>query len=147
MTIQTKFHGVLDTGTLTQWTFPKGLPGLEDETNFVLLPIEGNDSFQVMQSVSTPSVALIVANPYSIVSDYTFIIDNPTLELLGIESQEDLMILSVMSMKDPFETSTVNLQAPLIFNIKNTTAKQMILNDTTYNLRHQIGKNAPRGAR
>ncbi|GKV69404.1 flagellar assembly factor FliW [Sporosarcina sp. NCCP-2716] len=147
MTIQTKFHGELELDTLTQWAFPKGLPGLEDETSFVLLPIEGNDSFQVMQSVSTPTVALIVANPYTIVSDYSFAIDDPTLELLGIESQEDLMILSVMSMKDPFESSTVNLQAPLIFNIENNTAKQMILNDTTYSLRTPISAPAQKGAR
>ncbi|WJY26127.1 flagellar assembly protein FliW [Sporosarcina trichiuri] len=147
MTIQTKFHGELDLDTLTQWTFPKGLPGLEDETTFVLLPIEGNDSFQVMQSVHTPGVALIVANPYTVVSDYSFAIDDPTIELLGIDSQEDLMILSVMSMKDPFESSTINLQAPLIFNIQNHTAKQMILNDTNYSLRTPIGTPAQKGAR
>ncbi|MCM3756434.1 flagellar assembly protein FliW [Sporosarcina aquimarina] len=147
MTIQTKFHGELDLDILTQWTFPKGLPGLEDETAFVLLPIEGNDSFQVMQSVQSPAVALIVANPYTVVSDYSFTIDDPTLELLGIGSQEDLMILSVMSMKDPFDASTINLQAPLIFNIQNHNAKQMILNDTSYSLRTPIGAPAQKGDR
>lgn len=147
MTIQTKFHGDLDIDTIAQWTFPKGLPGLEDEKQFVLLPIEGNDSFQVMQSVTSVNVALIVSNPYTIINDYSFEIDEPALELLEIQSQEDLMILSVMTLKKPFESSTINLQAPLVFNIKNHTAKQMILNDANYNLRQPIGQLVEKGAR
>lgn len=147
MTIQTKFHGELDINTITQWTFPKGLPGLEDEKQFVLLPIVGNDSFQVLQSVTSANVALIVSNPYTIVNDYSFAIDEPTLEVLEIKSQEDLMILSVMTLKQPFESSTMNLQAPLVFNIKNHKAKQMILNDANYKLRQPIGQLVEKGAR
>lgn len=146
MTIQTKFHGNLNIDTIDQWTFPKGLPGLEDEKQFVLLPVEGNDSFQVMQSVTSANVALIVSNPFTILNDYSFEIDEPTLELLEIKSQEDLMILSVMTLKQRFESSTINLQAPLVFNIKNHKAKQMILNDANYNLRQPIGQLVEKGA-
>lgn len=147
MNIQTKFHGDFDIDSIAQWIFPKGLPGLEDEKQFVLLPIEGNDSFQVLQSVTSANIALIVSNPYTIVNDYSFEIDEPTLELLEIKSQEDLMILSVMTLKQPFESSTINLQAPLVFNIKNHKAKQMIINDANYNLRQPIGQLVEKGAR
>ncbi len=147
MSIQTKFHGEVDIETISQWTFPKGLPGLEDEKMFVLLPIEGNESLQVMQSVKRPEIALIVSNPYALVSDYSFEIDEPTIELLDIEMQEDVMVLAVMTLKQPIETSTVNLQAPLVFNIKTKTAKQMILNDTKYQMRQAIGQPVEKGAR
>lgn len=147
MAIQTKFHGNLDIDAITRWTFPKGLPGLEDEKQFVLLPIEGNDNFQVIQSVTSANIALIVSNPYTIVSNYSFKIDEPTLELLEIKAQEDLMILAVMTLKQPFESSTMNLQAPLVFNIKNHKAKQMILNDANYNLRQPIGQLVEKGER
>lgn len=147
MNIQTKFHGEIDIEPISQWAFPKGLPGLEDEKQFVLLPIEGNNSFQVLQSVTSANIALIVSNPYTIVNDYSFEIDEPTLELLKIKSTEDVMILAVMTLRQSFESSTINLQAPLVFNISNLTAKQMILNDTTYNLRHTIGQLVEKGAR
>lgn len=146
MTIQTKFHGEIDIETITKWTFPKGLPGLKDELEFVLLPIEGNNTFQVMQSTTTPIVALIVSNPYALMENYTIEIDDPTITLLDIQSQDDLMVLSVMSLKQPFEKSTLNLQAPLIFNTSNHKAKQMILNDSTYQTRHPIGQPATKGA-
>ena len=146
MTIQTKFHGEIAINEIPKWTFPNGLPGLEDEHEFVLLPIEGNNTFQVMQSTTTPIVALIVSNPYVLTENYTIEIDDPTINLLDIQSQEDLMVLSVMSLKQPFETSTLNLQAPLIFNTSNHKAKQMILNDSTYQSRHPIGQPATKGA-
>ncbi|REB08860.1 flagellar assembly protein FliW [Sporosarcina sp. BI001-red] len=146
MTIQTKFHGELDIQGIPQWTFPNGLPGLEQEKTFVLLPIEGNNTFQVMQSTKTPIIGLIVSNPYPLVPNYSFEIDDPTIELLGIESQEELMVLAIMSLKLPFKSSSLNLQGPLIFNTNNHKAKQMILNDTTYNLRHPIGELAEKGA-
>ncbi len=147
MSIQTKFHGEVDIETISQWTFPKGLPGLEDEKVFVLLPIEGNESLQVMQSVKRPEIALIVSNPYALVSDYSFEIDEPTIELLDIEMQEDVMVLAVMTLKQPIESSTVNLQAPLIFNVNSKIAKQMILNDVKYHLRQPIGQPVEKGAR
>lgn len=139
MQIKTKFHGEIEIAKDQQWTFPKGMPGFEEEKSFVLLPIEGNELFQVLQSTATAHVAFIVTSPFTFVKDYTFKIDEPTLDLLKIEEQQDLFILAVLSLKDPFETSTINLQAPLIFHSKNKQAKQMILNNHAYAMKHPIG--------
>lgn len=140
MNIQTKFHGNLDINQADIWHFPKGLPGFEEETEFVLLPIEGNNAFQVLQSTKQANIAFIVANPYTLIDDYSFEIDEPTIDLLGIKQPEDIIVLAILSMKEPFESSTINLQAPLIFQIHNKQAKQMILNDNRFEVRHPIGK-------
>ena len=140
MQIKTKFHGALKIEDTDKWIFPRGLPGFEEEKEFALLPIEGNDMFQVLQSTITPSVAFIVANPYTLIDDYSFDIDEPTIELLGIQNPEDIMVLGVVSLKQPFENSTINVQAPLIFQLNNRKAKQMILNDNRFEIRHAIGK-------
>lgn len=139
MNIQTKFHGEIKIQADQIWSFPKGIPGFEDEKEFIILPIEGNDTFQVLQSSKTPIVAFIVANPYTLVEDYSFNIDEPTIDLLEIEKEEDIFVLSVLSLKNPFKISTINLQAPLIFQSNLKKAKQMILNDNTYSMRHPIG--------
>lgn len=145
MHIQTKFHGSIHIEQDETWTFPKGLPGFEGEKQFALLPIEGNELFQVLQSIHTPEVAFIVANPYTLVDDYSFDIDEPTIDLLNIKQPEDIFILAVLSIKQPFEASTINLQAPLIFQLHNRQAKQMILNDNRFNLRQPIAKTASKG--
>ncbi len=138
MQLETKFHGTVTIESDQIWAFPKGLPGFEEENSFVLLPIEGNDFFQVLQSTKTANIAFIVANPYTIVKDYTFKIDDPTIELLDIQEEKDVLVLNVLTVKDPFETSTINLQAPLIFQVNNQKAKQMILNETNHSMRHPI---------
>ena len=140
MNIQTKFHGTLEIQPNQTWNFPKGIPGFEKENEFTLLPVEGNSTFQVLQSTTTPDLAFIVANPYTLIEDYSFKIDEPTIDLLEIKQQEDIFVLGVLSLKDPFESSTINLQAPLIFQSTTKKAKQMILNDNKYSMRYPIGK-------
>ena len=139
MYIQTKFHGNLTIQPDQAWNFPKGIPGFEDETEFALLSIEGNHTFQVLQSTATPEIAFIVANPYTLVENYTFNIDEPTIDLLNIEKEQDVFVLGVLSLKEPFKTSTINLQAPLVFQATTKKAKQMILNDSKLSVRHPIG--------
>lgn len=139
MQIKTKFFGEIALSSEQRWHFPKGIPGFEDERQFALIPIEGNSMFQVLQSMSDSNIALIVANPYSLVENYSFDIDNSTIELLEIEHEEDIFILAVLSLKDPLETSTINLQAPIIFHAKKKLAKQMIINDNKFAVRHIIG--------
>lgn len=147
MNIQTKFHGDIEISTDQLWTFPKGIPGFENEHEFVLLPIEENTTFQVLQSTNKSEVAFVVTNPYTYVDDYSFEIDEPTIDALQIEKQDDIFILSVLTLKQPFEKSTINLLAPLIFQINNRKAKQMILNDNRFDLRHPIGIAIEKGAK
>ncbi|GKV56696.1 flagellar assembly factor FliW [Sporosarcina sp. NCCP-2222] len=146
MLINTKFHGEINITPDQIWSFPKGLPGFEEEREFVLLPIEGNQVFQVLQSTKTTEIAFIVANPYTWADDYTFDIDEPTMELLEINKEEDIFVLGVLSVRQPFSASTINLQAPLIFQIHNRKAKQMILNDNRFILRYPIGNYPEKGA-
>lgn len=140
MKIHTKFHGEIETTSDQLWKFLKGIPGFENEKEFVLLPIKGNEIFQVLQSTNTPSVAFIVTNPYTLIEDYSFDIDEPTIDLLNIDKPEDLFVLGILTVKQPFEISTINLQAPLIFQMNNRKAKQMILNDNRFPTRHVIGR-------
>lgn len=139
MHIKTKFFGEIELNSEQLWHFPKGIPGFEDEREFVLLPIEGNTMFQVLQSAKVSDIALIVASPYTLVENYSFDIDEPTIELLDIKQEDDIFVLGVLSLKDPLETSTINLQAPIVFHTLKKTAKQMIINDNKFAVRHVIG--------
>lgn len=136
--IETKFHDKVEVDLSKAWHFPKGLPGFEEEEEFVILPIGDNQEFQVMQSTKEAGVAFVVANPYKIVEGYDFKIDDPTVDLLEVESSDELMVLGIVFIKEPFEESTINLQAPLLFQTKNRKAKQMVLNDKRYLIKHPV---------
>lgn len=87
MLIKTKFFGEIELNSEQLWHFPKGIPGFKDEREFALIPIEVNTMFQVLQSINVSEIALIVANPYTLVENYSFDIDEPTIELLDIKQE------------------------------------------------------------
>lgn len=138
MKIATKFFGELSIGKNEIIDFPAGLPGFEQEKAFVLLKMEDEGVYQVLQSVEQQEVAFIVTNPYLFFSNYEFEIDPQTQKLLKIVSPEDVIILSVVTLRDPFSKTTMNLQAPLVVNYNENIGKQVILNDTSYHTKHLL---------
>lgn len=142
MNIQTKYHGEIKVNEQEIWHFEKGLPGFPDEKQFVLLPLPNNDVFMILQAVQTPYIAFVITNPFLTFKDYEFKIDDSTLEQLRLESEKDVAVYSILTVKDPFVNTTINLQAPLIFNMKNKKGKQMILNDSPYHTKHLLFQHA-----
>ncbi|MDL4839221.1 flagellar assembly protein FliW [Aquibacillus rhizosphaerae] len=128
MHIHTKYFGEVEVNENDVITFPQGIPGFIEEKQFILLPLEDNPIFNVMQSTIESELAFIVVNPYHFVLDYEFDIDQATLDLLEIEAEKDVQVLAIVSLKDPFVSSTANLQAPLIINQNKRIAKQYITN-------------------
>jgi len=138
MKINTKFFGEVEINEENIIEFPNGIPGFEEEKRFVLLDINEGATYQSLQSVDNPEVALVVTNPYVFFHDYEFDIDENTINLLSINSKEDVMVLSVLTLKDPFKHTTANLQAPIILNFTTGKAKQLILHDTNYQTKQPI---------
>ncbi|MCT2537255.1 flagellar assembly protein FliW [Aquibacillus koreensis] len=128
MKLQTKYFGEIDVNEKEIISFPQGIPGFVNEKEFLLLPLEDNSVFQVLQSASNVDPAFIVVNPFHFVTGYEFDLDQGTLELLEIESEKDVNVLSIVSLKDPFTTSTANLQAPVVINQAKRIGKQYITN-------------------
>src|SRR5699024_10408089 len=118
--------------------FPTGLPGFQDESSFVLLDIPNNEVLQILQSVQTPELAFIVANPHDFYKDYAFKLDEPTLDALQIKEGKEIVILSIMTIQEPFSESTINLKAPIIIHANKRLGKQCILNDDKYDLKANI---------
>lgn len=50
--------------------------------------------------------------------DYGFDLDETTVELLEIESAEDVEVMAILTIEEPFEKSTANLMAPIVVNRK-----------------------------
>ncbi|MCM3602652.1 flagellar assembly protein FliW [Robertmurraya korlensis] len=138
MIINTKYHGEYETSDGEVLHFPKGIPGFPDEKQFVIIPLEADDTFMILQSVKTFELAFVLINPFQYFPNYDFTLDETTIEKLAIHSPEDIAVYSILTVHDPFEKTTANLQAPVIINLKNKRGKQVILNIDTYTTRHNI---------
>lgn len=135
MKIETKYFGEVEVDEKDCIDFPNGLPGFESYHSFVLLPVDELGSYFALQSVEEAGVSLVVTNPYLFYKDYEFEIDP---ENLGILSHEDVAVYNVVTLQDPFEKSTLNLQAPIVMNTKKREAKQLILNQAEYHTKHPL---------
>lgn len=136
--IQTKYHGEIEINKEDIVYFEKGIPGFLEEKEFVVLPLSEDQAFSVLQSVTTPYAAFVVTNPFDFVKEYQFELEDSVVEELELESEKDVSILSILTVNSPFEKTTANLQAPIIVNTSNHKAKQVILNDGNYKIKHPI---------
>jgi flagellar assembly factor FliW len=136
--IQTKYHGEIEINEEEILHFEKGIPGFLDEKKFVILPLSDDGFFSILQSLTTPYVALVVSNPFNFNKDYEFQLEEAVVEELGIKKEKDVIVLSILSIKEPFENTTANLQAPVIINTVNHKAKQVILNERRFKIKHPI---------
>ncbi|TGB02368.1 flagellar assembly protein FliW [Halobacillus salinus] len=138
MQISTKYFGSIEVDEKELIQFKHGLPGFGDYRSFVHLPLEEAPLYSVLQSVDEHGLAFVVVNPYVFYKDYEFVIDEQTKKELDLQSPEEVDLYCVMTLQDPFDRSTMNLQAPIIVNKTNHRAKQMILNDPKYHTKHSL---------
>lgn len=137
MNIQTKFHGEQEINKEDTIHFPSGIPGFLEEKKFFILPLEGTELF-VLQSVKTSEVAFIVTDPFALFPQYEFDLPEEALEKLEIQSDKDVATFAILTVREPFQETTANLQAPLVINQIKKLGKQIILNHTTYQTKHKI---------
>ncbi len=139
MKIATKFLGEVEIIEQDILTFEHGLLGLEEERKFILLPIDADLPLAILQSVERPEIGFVVAYPFAFKKDYSFDISEEDFEQLHLEKEENVLTYSIVTMKDTFQDSTINLLAPLIINMEKKCGKQIVLQDSkSYPLRYPM---------
>lgn len=129
MNIETKYFGSMSVDEEKVIRFKKGLPGFQDEKAFVLIDFPDNPVFQFLQSTASAHVAFVVTSPYHFNTDYAFDLEEQTKEELHITKPEQVKVLAILTLRDPFKKSTMNLQAPVIINVDTLAGQQVILSD------------------
>lgn len=140
MLVETKLLGEVEVQESDIITFEQGLLGLEDLKKYALLPIEEDLPFLLLQSIEDAEVSFVLAYPYAFKPDYTYDISEEDREQLQITAPDDVLTYSIVTMNESWATSTLNLIAPIVLNIKKKCAKQIVLQSSeNYSLRHPIG--------
>jgi len=116
----------------------EGMLGFEHLERYALF-IQGEKiPFWWLQSVEDGSIAFVVINSLAVKPDYEPIISDAEVKSLEIESPEDAVLLSVVTIRsDPFKV-TANLRAPIVVNSKKMLAKQVVLVDSDYSVRYPV---------
>lgn len=119
-------------------TFEAGLPGFEQLHLFVMLHPDPAMPFSYLQSTEDVTVSLLAVNPFAFYPQYDFKLAESVQEELGIETEQDVAVLSVVTLKEQLEQSTLNLIAPIIINTRTKMGRQIILTNSSYQHRHPL---------
>ncbi|WP_027400149.1 flagellar assembly protein FliW [Anaerovorax odorimutans] len=139
MNIDTKYFGNIEIDEDEKLIFPNGLFGFENNKSFFILAFDDSDKdILCLQSADEPYLAFVIINPYSIVSTYEPVLSKYDLKDLKADNNISLIYYSLAVVHDEFKNTTINLKCPIVLNVEKKLAKQVILEDSTYSLRHPI---------
>ena len=141
MKLQAKYFGEIEYLEEDILTFPAGLFGFEEEHQFLLLPFDGSaGSLLCFQSVQTPALAFVAMNPFALLPEYTPVLQPGELKELGVADSQELGFYVLCVVKKPVADSTVNLKCPVAIHPQTRVARQVILEDTKYDMRHPLAQ-------
>jgi flagellar assembly factor FliW len=118
--------------------FEKGIPGFEEYKTFVINDIEGNEKLKMITSTEDSNVGFVAISPFEVKKDYEIDLNDEIINILKIQHPEDVLLLNIITIGKTLKTSTVNLKAPVIINIKNNKGKQLILQDDKYQIKEPL---------
>lgn len=134
MLIKTMYFGEIDIEPEKLILFPWGIPGFEEHKRFVLLEEEG---FMWLQSADTEEVVFALCDPFLYFRNYEIDLPTAECEILALTGQDDVIVLAMMNVLSPEEIG-VNLLAPLAINNRLRMGKQIILENSEYQVRHVL---------
>lgn len=140
MRIESPRFGPIDVDEDKVIHFPRGLPGFPDCTGFIVMDHDTETPLKWLQCVDRPEVAFLVVEPEQIMVSYGLEIPEPVLAFLGWKSDtgdpRDVAIFVILTVDG--SNLSANLRAPVVVNVKNRRAQQMILDDPEIPLQHPV---------
>jgi flagellar assembly factor FliW len=136
MNVHTTRFGIVEVDEDRIITFPAGLLGFSSFRRYALLQPDEEGAFFWLQSVETPELAFVVTDPSLWTPEYEATIRREQMTELGLEKLEDAQVFAIVNRYD--SALTANLQGPLVVNVQNRTAMQLVLADKRWTTRHEI---------
>lgn len=139
MKIQTTRFGEIEGPEELIFNFEFPVIGYNDEKEYLIVNSAQNELFQWLQSTKTPELAFAITCASYFNIEYAFELPDVAQETLDIQSVEDLMVFNIAKIphNNPSK-ATINLLAPIIFNVKNHKAGQVILSGTDFQVNKPI---------
>ena len=120
--------------------FPKGIPGFEEHTTFILEK-EDDSPIVHLESTEDKEVGFVLFPPQLYFSDYLSKVEfgPEEVESLEITAEDTVEVWAIITLcLSDISKSTVNLRAPIVINPRTNQGFQFILTDENYSSRQQL---------
>ncbi len=141
MKLNTIRFGEIDIEENRIFNFVLPIIGFDTMKKFIILEPNKDALFKWLQSVEDPALAFPIISIASLEFDYTIDLPDSTVEALGIKNVESVLVMNITSIpQDNPKGTTINLLAPLIFNLDNNIAGQIVLSGSGYDISYPMFK-------
>lgn len=139
MTVETRLFGEITIADEKLITFPEGIVGFPFLEKFALIHDAENENAPIMwlQSMDEPDFAMPVIEPNLVMENYNPTVDDEYLAPVGELAEDQIYVLVTLTVPPEIEKMSVNLKAPIIINMANNQAVQIIVEDD-FKVKHLI---------
>jgi len=141
--VQTRFFGELPYQSEALFRFPSGLPGFEDQRNFVFLKKPGLEPLMFLQSLDTRNLCFILLPARAIDGKFRLELTPDEIREIGLPEErtpvigEDILCAAFICAGEE-DGPNANLMAPVVVNLHNNIGMQVIHAETNYSHRHPL---------
>jgi flagellar assembly factor FliW len=119
---------------------PQGVLGFPNHHDYCLVD-PGDDTLIVwLQSLDSPEIAFPLLEPKIFKQDFSAKLSAAELRELQLENVNSSAVFSILTIPQDVTQMTANLKAPLVINLNAHLAKQIILQENEYDIRHSMFK-------
>lgn len=141
MNINTRLFGEIGITDDKIITFENGIIGFPDLKHFTLIYDEEkgtNAGIRFLQSIEEPAFAMPVIDPLIVKPDYDPEVNDELLAAAGELNEDNILVLVTITIPSDLTKMTVNLQGPLIVNVDERKACQIIVEGGQYPVKFPI---------
>ena len=141
MKLNTAKFGELDVDESKIFNFVLPIIGFDELNKYIILEPSQDTVFKWLQSVEDPELAFPVISVAMLDYDYSVDLSDGVINDLGITNADNVLVLNITSIpQDNPVGTTINLLAPLIFNLENQKAGQIVLSGSGYDISYPMFK-------
>lgn len=141
MKLNTRIFGEIEIAEDKVITFENGIIGFPNLKRFVLLHDEEKGTrvgLRFLQSVEEPGFAMPMMDPLVVKSDYNPEVDDELLASVGKLTPDNILVLVTATVPADLTRMSVNLQGPVIINVDERKACQIILEGNMYPVKFPV---------
>jgi flagellar assembly factor FliW len=141
--VPTKFFGEVDYNADSVFQFPDGLPGFEDEREFLFLNVPQSEPVMFLQSVSLRNLCFLLVPILTLAPDFRIILTPQESQVLELPANHTPLIgkdvlCAALICADGKQSLYANLMAPIVVNLWNRLGVQAIHPESGHSHRHPI---------
>lgn len=120
--------------------FPQGILGFPEYKKYCLIDPADDTLILWLLCLDNPEVCFPVLEPKVFRPDYAVRLSGAEMRDLQLTTLKKAAVYSILTIPENISEMTANLKAPLVINLEEQIAKQAVLQENDYNIKHPMFK-------